>query len=753
MARGRSKSVVQKIASDALSYDEDTLGQNLEVRASFKPARSLSLVSRADPQTTNLKRYRSNSLNNLDVLWENQIKKYDSNLIIDEKSIFVVEDLNDDRYITFQENCEINKTYINQIIEKNNEILNSIDSLIIKFDKISNQTQDFDNESSKLLQVQNEFDSKVVEFEHYLSNFQSLEQFTSMLSRPGTSLVRKPMFLEMLQKLDGSLNFLKSHKSFKDSDNYESKFRQCMTRSLTLIKDYLNLELRKLEQNVNDKLSKKISLELLLFTEFNEYSNESNFAKLFNEIYKRIENHQEYNGLVNDVLSSYFRLRSNLLSRQPHTEFKNEADFVQYCQDQISSFKNIVDKEFQLYKHFFGCESSSDNDVLMNKFYVFSRDIMEPLYDDLRKHILKETNISKLCLLTSLFHKYYEFEVNVFEINYGEIFQPILDNVQARLIFRIQTYIDQKLIRYKPTIEDLNLGKTKQKELSSNPLDIDFPENLFPDVYLPLGKALTLLSNIYELVTSVVFDDLAHYIVHTCIELLKNEFYQVSISHLGVFDTKLNYLKYLIILKTQLNNFDIQYVRNEYTIDFLGGLGDIWDAFKKGKLNTTNNTIIDLAKRSVPRVIDNMIDANEEINVELNNSVNDFIIECNKVICEPILSKDAIKNPLSQSNKFKTELSNHINAFYKKMKFYIGEAQIIDFLNKNLSNQILITYENFYENMQVESPNAHEVDVDGSDIIDVDGILVLLNDIMLNLDDLSETSNENLIDNVSISDT
>ena len=285
--------------------------------------------------------------------------------------------------------------------------------------------------------------------------------------------------------------------------------------------------------------------------------------------------------------------------------------------------------------------------MIWDEFYAFLKNVLDPLYDGIRLWVLKEVNISSLCQMTTLLQKYYEFEdgddpngslvdtqsyfgiAQLDTIKYGVLFQPLLDDTQNRLIFRIQNYIDTKLMKYKPSPVDLKIGHKKHSKTKvTNPLDVDYEENLFPDVYLPLAKAMTILSNIYELISSAVFDDIAHYIVHACIVLLKGEYSKLIVAHLGVIEGKLSYLHNLIILRNQIKNFDIHLARNDYTIDFTSGITDIWNLLRRKSTEQRHEGFFEIAKKTVPKVINNMIDANHEIEVELSLAVSEFLTHC-----------------------------------------------------------------------------------------------------------------------------
>ncbi|KAK6455593.1 Sec34-like family-domain-containing protein [Scheffersomyces xylosifermentans] len=800
MARGRSKSIVKKIASDVPQYEEDHLNLGsliTPVPTTFKLTRSKSFseisastiqkIPEVENGPENLPIYPFNKRES-EKLWHNYVETFNYDCLLKQEDIEVINEIRADEILNFQYNITINQSQIEDFIIETDGLLDSVNELMSKYDQISHETLDFDKVSSELISLQTLYTNKFDQIENYLRHYENLESITKHLSRSGSHLLnqRRDFFKnEILQQLEESILFIHDHKDFKDVELYESRFRQCLTRGLTLVKNYEIGELRSISDGLLRKLHDQVSnnkanytIELLLYNEFNNYLkyNGNSFNDLINEIIVRVPGHEEYKGLLNDVLNNYFKIRLNFLNmyishnttiQKLFSHNYNSTDLVQTSQDQISFFKKTVEREFSLFRNFFIQEGHSIPSFMSDEFYNFLKNILDPLYDSVRQLILREFNINNLCQLTTLLQKYYEFEDDDEElltssikdydrrdsINYEILFQPILEDVQTRLIFRIQRYVDDTLMKYKPKPEDLKIGNRKKRSTIADknsttdvveyvhPLDVDYSDNLFKDVYLPLGKALTLLSNIYELINSVVFDDLAHYIVHSSISLLKGEFYKLSLTHLGVIDAKLVYLQNLIILKAQINNFDIQYTRNDYSIDFTSGFNDIWQAIRHGEFTFDNSGLIELAKKTVPKIINNMMDANYEIELELNNAVNEFIQEATNIVCEPILlnPKEAdnsgiLQHPLEKSTILKDNLIIKIPNYYIQIKLFIDNVSIIEFLMNSLSNLIVATYENFYKFF---TENIDKLDATGreqfDDIMEVDTLMGFLNDMISNL--------------------
>ncbi|KAG7663017.1 COG3 [[Candida] subhashii] len=816
MPRGRSNTIVAKIASDVPSFMEDHLDlgeydttKQIPIPSSPKTRRSRAMSDsqliriEQSPMITDAKLLIPLTGQEVNTIWSKYTESYDYDSVLKPQDITSINNLQLDKVLNFKNNIKRNKVQIDKFIIETNDLLEDIDTLMMKYNQISNETLDFDKEANELLEQQVSYINKYEQINQYLKHFEHLDSITKHLSRSGSHLLhqkREQLTNEILKQLDDSLEFIEEHPNFKESEIYGARFRQCMTRALTLIRNYLSSgELksladsidRKLQEGLKDETKKNLTIDLLIYNEFNNYLkvNDNLFNDLVNEISIRAANHEEYNGLLNDVLGTYFNIRSSLLrtyiSKNSTIDSfyrKTDHDLVQSCQDQISYFKKIIEKEYTLFLRFFIPENGEIPEFVSNQFYGFLRNILEPLYDGVRLLVLREQNISNLCQLTTLLQKYYEFEYDnnesildnssyyaqTEEIKYGDLFQSILEDTQDRLIFRIQKYVDDKLMNYKPKPEDLKIGNRKKSSLPPNErteiniLDIDYPENLFPHVYLPLGKTLTLLSNIYELINSVVFDDLAHYIVHSCIELLKGEFTKLAIAHMGKLDAKLAYLNNLIVLRSQINNFDIQYTRSDYSIDFISGLSDIWKMIKTRSFSFNNNGLLELAKKTVPKIINNMIDANQEMELELNNAVTDFLTECSNVVCEPILPKTVSKtsSPRDTTSIFKDNLLMKIPIYYNQIKIIIDDPAVTKFLMNNLSNIILLSYENYHKSLVDNiSSMDDKIREEMSDVMEVDAMYGFINDIMTHMYEEDESIeskpqfNEDILNDLDIRDS
>jgi hypothetical protein len=149
-----------------------------------------------------------------------------------------------------------------------------------------------------------------------LKYFSELEHISLLLLTPGDALILDASFAKSLITLDECLEFCSQYSSYKDASIYKMRYRQCMTRCMTLIKMHVVDSLRKLTIDTRDKSDQRINNDQLLLSavfiaKFRQIAPQ--VKSLINEIEIRCENHREYSQLLNDCLSCYFTCRKTLL--------------------------------------------------------------------------------------------------------------------------------------------------------------------------------------------------------------------------------------------------------------------------------------------------------------------------------------------------------------------------------------------------------------------------------------------------------
>lgn len=748
MSRARSKSVVRSIASDVATYSKD----NLRLANESKEARNVHnpiLPETTSTISTRSNRPRSFSVSDLEsetpreslasgiflypfsaaeeeALHQGYLDSVNYNSVLDSKFIDDINNCADESILAFCSECDSNVSYLQSLLNDGEDVMNKLTSLTSHYHTVMKETDDFAFQSTQLLDQQRNIEQKSHDIGEIILVFEPLDSISASLLSSGNSIIRTGKIEKILTQLQNHIDFLALHPSYKDSETYTMRYRQCMTRGLTLVMNYLVETFRSKNADMISRINLKpsptaLTLDIMMYSEFNNdlerEAESTRIPHLVSLIVDRCSTHQEYLGLLNDVFQQYFKLRGVLIQAQQLIIPKKEEALstVEHCQRLTAVYKRLVEKEYSLFSNFFPLKTYPDivQKYVNDQLYSFLRQILEPIYDDMRNRILRETSITELCQLTNLLSSYYEFDELTSMasgvdsvIEYGELFESIMSDTQARLIFRIQNFIDNKLLKYKTKPEDLQLAnrKTSTEVDSRVSLTLEFNDNLFPDLYYPVGIALSILSQLYELVSPMVFDDMAHYIVHSCIIMLKGGALKLAISHLGTIEAHLFYLKNLLMLNSQLENFEIQFVRTETSLDFTSGLLELLTILRQGSLYVNINSkggFLELVRKSAPRVIDDMMDAKREIDMELTNTVNEIVTECANLICTPILASDK-RGPKVKCVELGDNILMKIPQLYSLIRVFVSEPEIVGFLLQQLSVLIQRTYETFYAKLEVE---------------------------------------------------
>ncbi|KAG6850247.1 hypothetical protein H0H93_015799 [Arthromyces matolae] len=331
-------------------------------------------------------------------------------------------------------------------------------------------------ERDKLIEMTDEIGAR-------LEYFQELEQATRMLNHPGESLVLQMDFLYMVERVDICIDYLKSHRYFREAEIYLFRYQQCMTRAMTLIKMYFVGSLRALSVDVSKRLSEKdvshTAQTHLLYTRFKTVS--SQLVPLLSELERRARSHpQELSALLDECHAAYFSARKALLVTRITEEIQGldtlRTELVELTRAGCTYLKQLCTDEFDLYRHFF----SSGEDQL----YAYLENLCDYLYDDLRPRILHEPRLTVLCEVCTVLQALMVLDVAVDvddddneyakgtsndhvsgttsvkprglgKLHISNLLEMVLQDAQTRLFFKAQSVIQSDIRYYAPRPEDL----------------------------------------------------------------------------------------------------------------------------------------------------------------------------------------------------------------------------------------------------------------------------------------------------------
>lgn len=540
----------------------------------------------------------------------------DSILVIPSTDV-VVECPYTDEYKDFTEFLRQTKNQNNKFITDINSIIGSLDKLLAIHDSVIMQTTDFQSESTTLIDTLTHLDELHKSLTAKFDVFRSLDFIVKKLNTVNnTKIVLKPSFHDLLEQLDKALSFVNnpSHSKYKDITVYQHRFKQCMIRALTLIRNYIINYIKSTEKKIVTQL-KPQTVDALLNVTF--VDNLATVFPLFLELYKRTtptdkEPDEDYFNLLDDVYNQYAKTRGHLVNTHIVHPFLTATKFdqptVEFTNANLSFFTKLIDKETEVFKAiFFLPPPAADNTTNATAVTSYLEQLLDPVYYLLRNRILRETDIDACCELITLITSFSA---------HAPLLRPILHDAQTRLVFRVQKYLDDHITRYKRTGQELVITKDARR------------------VYPPVQDSVDILNKIYGLLNAAVFDDIASSAVHMCIMSL-NAFAEDNVEY------QLYAIKSLLLLRETIHNFEIVHFRRETTLDFS----------RLKTILSKEGSVYDRLVGSLPAVVNDVVDVHVELQVTIRTAVHRFIEIAVARVCEET-SVAEIKRLYSQITEF-----------------------------------------------------------------------------------------------------
>ncbi|EFQ87092.1 hypothetical protein CFE70_005519 [Pyrenophora teres f. teres 0-1] len=654
-----------------------------------------------------------------------------------------------EEYTLYQNQLRMTRNHLENIISDTSSTLDILSSLSESFKIVEAQTNAFRTQCEGLIDDQKRITKLADDMEQNLRYYLYLEPTTKRLNAPGAGkIVRGSEFVEMLANLDSCLEYMQAHSKHKEAETYRSRYRLLLTRALTLIRVHFTEALREIAADVAKRIADRqlndTTMSALLYAKFRVGAPE--LKSIGMEIQKRAVlppgaapgGEAEYQSLMNELYQSYSTTRGRLIlpivtkkigeiAQAPSTS----TDLVAFARSSISYIRGICFDECNLWREWFEGDGG---------LYDFLEAVCEPLYDHLRPRTIHETQILKLCELCTMIQTRYMEEdeedspIDANKLDFTVIVHPALEDAQSRLVFLSLAILRDDIERYKPKPEDLDYpaknkklaasgaksnqpalsGKKQPKsELPPTPLpktptivEEDDPdagwnfntEAAFKDWYPTLRKAIWLLSKIYRLVHSSVFDDLAHRVVHsTTLSLVQAS--TLLTKSASPTDAALFLVSHLLLLKQQIVAFDIEFVTPETTVqyNFSSVTETFWELRARGGLFNPRN----LVGLLIPKVVENMLDAKAEVDARLRQAINDFSGQFVSRMTAPIEMKNNKKVPPNEAparaSKIRQNIEHETPFLRSKLEEYITDARTREMLVAAVMESVTQKYEDWYD--------------------------------------------------------
>ncbi|KAG0244713.1 Golgi transport complex subunit 3 [Mortierella sp. GBA43] len=560
-------------------------------------------------------------------------------------------------------------------IEETSECFKNLEG---HYEFVEEKTRALQSACEKLLQEQTNLQTLADQMSSKLSYFHQLEAVTKLFNAPGDDVCLRPEFVPMLAKLDECLDYVQENIRYKDSELYQMRFRQCMTRGMTLIKMHFITKLRALSAEVASKkpvlakgeTMKPSTATALFYVKFRTIA--APLRALIAELEKRCVSHKEYNSLLNDCYNSYFSVRQQLLSSMIISGIQDlgpsQQDKLKFAQSGLVYLMSICMDEYSLFYNFFNTGES--------ELYGYLDSLIGYLYDYLRPRIIHENKIdilSELCVVMNIQQPEIPIDENS-NLAFGYLIRNMLQDTQQRLLYRAQAFIRSEIQNYKPTpnvldyparlqappplpsssnsqhlhrasdaesiAESIPEASSPTPSLASSitggyfstPALQQFDESaaMYHGWYPTLQRTLWLLTKIYKCVEQPIFDDLSQEALTKCLVSLNQASTMVKDTKDPV-DGQLFMIKHLLILKEQIAQFEGNFVHSTKEVDFTRMTDAITTLFRdRSNLFNLGSWLGAVSQTITPTLVDNYMDSRQEIDRDLKLVCETFILDMGK---------------------------------------------------------------------------------------------------------------------------
>lgn len=692
--------------------------------------------------------YLFNKLQKLSTVMDGQSREY-ATCKNTEDSIAKVSTTKYSYYTDYLDQLDANIGNYKVVIDKTKKVNDQLDIIINRFQSISMDSSQFIDDTKELYDNYHMLNELNDQIPNYLFYFESLDSAIRRLNHASSpNVVKRDSFKKLLANIDTSLIFLEDHPDFMESEGYRIRFKQCLIRANELISNYLSNSLKTLYSEIMEKNIDVTAAtrDALLYNKF------ASMAEIFHEQIGELINrtlnpklkryHGELNAILNDCFNNYFQIRTKLLSpviwfQLDETLIKDkQSNLIKFIQDSKSYFQQLCTKEYKLFIKFF-----PENELCKKKVNIWFLRMSEPLYTMTRSKVSKEEDIDSLCDCILFFAPFYEFEegseeyVKQFnEVQLDKVFEPVVQKLQEQIMHASKTFSTADIIKYTFRKDDLMISNRKSNKalndkrqfvkvyienfknrVNSQGVINEF-ENKVEFYYPPLVKSLALLYRVYEVISSGLFDELTHYLIHECIQSLKKAFQEISSQHRDTIDIKLSYLRNLLLLRDELQNFNIQYPVSESnsSINFSGVREFI------SSIRRSNNSLFAFAKGFVPSSSvggntassgkDNTSDVRVELIQELRSIIKDFTESAsNEIISDSLNISD--ENIIEQNKKIKQDIEKNLPSLSEQVFNSIHDREIANNLIEAIEEHIILLYKEYYAKV-VCLPNISTAEVD-----------------------------------------
>uniref|UniRef100_A0A182N6H8 Conserved oligomeric Golgi complex subunit 3 n=1 Tax=Anopheles dirus TaxID=7168 RepID=A0A182N6H8_9DIPT len=606
----------------------------------------------------------------------------------------------DDVYLEYYEQLRARATECDQMLAEIDVSLDSLRQLTQEFNFVSDKTSSLHQASESLLQDQTRLSDTGEEIRKRLKYFTQAESISQRLHNP-TFSVSNETFVDILNTVDDCLEYMRVNPTFSEASTYSVKYRACLAKAAQMMKSYVLGILANATAQVLAPKGSGVprSLEALDQPMVGDPTAEAAFVLFYGKfqassprvkritgmIEDRLDRSADYELLLGELHQNYLNQRAAIMSSGVDQAIKDLAkkhkgDHCALVRSASAFMVHICQDEHRLFYQFFAKPSA--------QVIIYMEGLCTILYDTLRPYIIRIDHLETLAEICSILKvemldEHVSYSPDALEA-FAKIVYQLLQDVQERIGFRAQNYLESDIRNYRPSAGDLAYPE-KLEMMESIALSLQETQNPHPHLrrvdsrssitsgmslasldttapaadavlkarptgnspadlhgmwYPTVRRTLVCLSRLYRCIDKSIFQSLSQQALAHCIHSVSTAAGQIAQNRTTI-DGELFEIKHLLILREQIAPFRVDFTAKETSLDFSKVRTAAYELLQKRKQLFSlgsNNALLEFLLDGTPQVREQLLDSRKDVDRQLKMVCETFIKDATKQLVGPVLA-------------------------------------------------------------------------------------------------------------------
>ncbi|XP_011210557.2 conserved oligomeric Golgi complex subunit 3 [Bactrocera dorsalis] len=535
----------------------------------------------------------------------------------------------DAQYYQYLQQLEQRDVECGEILEQINSAMQQLNTLKNEYETVSQKTSALNTASEQLTEEQQRLHKLGEEIQRRLHYFSQVELLHQRLQSPTLS-VASEAFRDCLDRIDECLEYMRANPKFKDAGSYTIKYKHCLAKAVTLIKNYTSVimsqataatlhpkqahlnTLQSTTANISDTDKKNSatitnsSPDAAFALYYGKYQTAAvKIKRVAQLVESRLERSAEYEQLLGEMHQNYLNERALIMSpavNKAILELKaaHKGDHCALTRSACAFLVHVCQDEQRLFFQFFALGSE--------QLTTYLEGLCTILYDTMRPFIIHINHLETLAEICSILRiemleEHVQQNPGALEA-FANTANQLLQDVQERLVFRAHLYLQSDILNYNPSAGDLaypdklemmesialslqdtqhirrydsrsSLNSSISSAIETESVDTanrqrninSSPADLHGMWYPTVRRTLVCLSRLYRCVDRPIFQGLSQEALKLCIQSVSAAATKISATKTPI-DGELFEIKHLLILREQIAPFRVDFTIKETSLDF-----------------------------------------------------------------------------------------------------------------------------------------------------------------------------------------